>query len=167
MGIDGHQALALQLPQSFAHRNPAQSELRRQLVLAQRLAALEHAAHNGVAQHVRDHARRRAPAADGLGIELADTHGGIIYWIQCLSKDLSVAVSNAMWRDARTYPRDFAAMGIGPYVDAVVSSVEIGFRKPHRAMFEAALAVAHRPPQHCVMIGNSEQSDIQPALALG
>jgi hypothetical protein len=68
MEIDGHQALALQLPQRFAHRYPAQAELRCQLGLAQRSAALERAAHNGVTQHVRDHARRRAPAADGLSI---------------------------------------------------------------------------------------------------
>src|ERR671938_2178498 len=102
MGIDGHQALALELPQGFAHRNSAQAELRGQLILAQRLAALEHAAHNGVAQHIRDHARRRAPAADSLGIELTDTHGGIIYWIQCLSKDLPGASGSGadvpVWR---------------------------------------------------------------------
>jgi beta-phosphoglucomutase-like phosphatase (HAD superfamily) len=55
---------------------------------------------------------------------------------------------------------------VGPYVDAVVSSVDVGCRKLPRAMFEAALAAAHRPPQHRVMIGNSEQS-VQLALALG
>ncbi len=78
-----------------------------------------------------------------------------------------VAVSNATWRDSAAYRRTFVDLNIEHYVDAVVSSVEVGFYKPHRAMFEAALAAAHCRPQHCVMIGDSEVKDVQPALALG
>jgi len=78
-----------------------------------------------------------------------------------------VAVSNATFRDRHAYRRDFDAVGIGPYVDDVVSSVDVGFRKPHRAIFDAALAPAGCPPDHYAMIGNSKLKDIQPALALG
>ena len=44
---------------------------------------------------------------------------------------------------------------------------DVGFRKPHRAMFDAALALARCPPERCAIIGNSELKDVQPALALG
>ncbi len=78
-----------------------------------------------------------------------------------------VAVSNTAWRDSDDYRNDFADMGIAEFFDTIISSVDVGFRKPHRAMFEAALAAAHCPAQQCIMIGNSEEKDIQPALALG
>lgn len=78
-----------------------------------------------------------------------------------------VAVSNATWRDSAAYRRTFVDLGIEQYFDAVVSSVEVGFYKPHRAMFDAAFAAGHCLPQHCVMIGDSEVKDVQPTLALG
>ncbi len=78
-----------------------------------------------------------------------------------------VAVSNAGWRNASAYRRDFDDLGIGRYVDAVISSVDVGFRKPHPAPFEAALAAAGCRAAQAVMIGNSAHNDVQPAVALG
>lgn len=78
-----------------------------------------------------------------------------------------IAVSNATFRDRHAYRRDFEAVGLGRYVDDVVSSVDVGFGKPHRAMLDAALGLAGCPPERCAMVGNSELKDVQPALALG
>jgi FMN phosphatase YigB (HAD superfamily) len=52
-------------------------------------------------------------------------------------------------------------------VDAFVSSVDVGFNKPHPAVFEAASAAISCPPPACVVIGNSEPNDIVPAAAVG
>jgi FMN phosphatase YigB (HAD superfamily) len=76
-------------------------------------------------------------------------------------------VSNAGVRDCDDYRRDFTDLGISGEIDAIVTSVETGYRKPHPKIFEAALVAAGCPAAHCVMIGNSERNDVAPALALG
>jgi FMN phosphatase YigB (HAD superfamily) len=78
-----------------------------------------------------------------------------------------VILSNAIWRGAREYEDDFVALGLAEYVDAVVSSVDVGYRKPHPAIFEAALTAAGCSANACVMVGNSERNDVLPAVALG
>lgn len=79
----------------------------------------------------------------------------------------SVLVSNTYLRTGDDYLEDFARFGLGSLLDGAVTSVDVGFRKPHRALFEAALRVAGSPPEACVMVGNSERDDIAPARALG
>lgn len=78
-----------------------------------------------------------------------------------------VLVSNATWRTADGYRRDFRDFGLGSYIDDVISSVDVGFRKPHRRFFDAALRAAGVPAQSCVIVGDSEAKDIAPAVALG
>jgi FMN phosphatase YigB (HAD superfamily) len=78
-----------------------------------------------------------------------------------------VVVSNAYWRSAAAYRRDFADLGVAGWIDAYVSSLDVGLRKPHRAMFDAGLAAAGVPADRCAMLGNSEYRDIVPAKALG
>jgi putative hydrolase of the HAD superfamily len=78
-----------------------------------------------------------------------------------------VIVSNAYWRDAGVYRRDLEGAGVGELIDAVVSSVDLGRRKPDPEMFRAGIAAAGCEPQECVMIGNVEEKDVVPALVLG
>src|SRR2546429_479215 len=52
-------------------------------------------------------------------------------------------------------------------LDGIGTSYDVGHRKPHPAMFERAIELAGCAPDACVMIGNSERSDVEPALALG
>jgi FMN phosphatase YigB (HAD superfamily) len=80
---------------------------------------------------------------------------------------VTVVISNAFWRSNAHYRADFEALGVGHQIDAIVSSVDTGMRKPHPAIFEAAVAEAGCPARRCTMIGNSERNDILPALALG
>ena len=78
-----------------------------------------------------------------------------------------VVLSNVQVRGAAEYWRDFADLGLADLIDGVVTSLEVGYRKPHAAMFEAALREAGCPASACVMVGDSEVKDIQPAVAIG
>lgn len=78
-----------------------------------------------------------------------------------------VIVSNVMWRNAEAHRRDFDAFGLSRFVDCYVSSLDAGWRKPHPAFFEVALARTGCPAQDCVMVGDSEANDTAPARALG
>lgn len=78
-----------------------------------------------------------------------------------------VVLSNVQVRGADEYWRDFADLGIAHLIDSVVTSLDVGFRKPHPAMFQAGLAAASCSPAECVMVGDSELKDIEPARRLG
>jgi len=79
----------------------------------------------------------------------------------------TVIVSNAYWRDAVAYRRDFDALGVGGLIDGIVSSVDLRRRKPDPAMLVAGAAAAGCAARECVMIGNVEEKDVLPALVLG
>jgi FMN phosphatase YigB (HAD superfamily) len=79
----------------------------------------------------------------------------------------SVIASNTYWRDADSYWEDFRLLGMAEHVDAIVTSVDAGHLKPHPAVFEMAMRWAGVPPGRCVVIGNREENDVAPALALG
>lgn len=78
-----------------------------------------------------------------------------------------VLVSNVSVRDAELYADDLAALGWLGHVDGCITSIDVRCRKPGAAIFEAALAAAHAPAEACLMIGDSERNDIEPARALG
>ena len=79
----------------------------------------------------------------------------------------SVIASNTYWRDADSYWEDFRVLGMADHVDAIVTSVDAGHLKPHPAVFEMAMRAGGAPAERCVVIGNKEANDIEPALALG
>src|SRR5713101_7810178 len=79
----------------------------------------------------------------------------------------TVIASNTYWRDADSYWDDFRLLGLAEHIDAIFTSVDAGYLKPHPAVFEMAMRWAGSPPDRCVVIGNKEDNDILPALALG
>jgi HAD superfamily hydrolase (TIGR01509 family) len=79
----------------------------------------------------------------------------------------TVIASNTYWRDAESYWDDFRLLGMAEHVDAIVTSVDAGHLKPHPAVFELAMKAGGAPAERCVVIGNKETNDIEPALALG
>lgn len=79
----------------------------------------------------------------------------------------SVVLSNSYWRSNAAYRRDFQDLGVDAEVDAYLSSLDVGFRKPHPAMFEAGLRAAGVEADRCAMVGNSEDKDVRPARAIG
>jgi HAD superfamily hydrolase (TIGR01509 family) len=79
----------------------------------------------------------------------------------------TIIASNTYWRDAESYWDDFRLLGLAELIDAIVTSVDAGHLKPHPAVFEMAMRIARVPAGRCVVIGNREENDIEPALALG
>ena len=79
----------------------------------------------------------------------------------------TVIASNTYWRDADSYWDDFRMLGVAEFVDDIVTSVDAGRLKPHPAVFEMAMSRAGTRPERCLVIGNSEENDVVPALALG
>ncbi len=60
-----------------------------------------------------------------------------------------------------------ATLGLAPLLDAVVTSAQVGARKPARAIFEHALAIAGAAPQRAIHVGDSVEEDIAGARAAG
>lgn len=79
----------------------------------------------------------------------------------------TVIASNTYWRDAGSYWEDFRLLGMAEHIDGIVTSVDAGHLKPHPAVFELAMQWAQAPPERCVVIGNREENDIEPAIRLG
>jgi putative hydrolase of the HAD superfamily len=64
-------------------------------------------------------------------------------------------------------PRVLAEAGLGPLLDAVVSSAEVGAAKPAPAVFEAAIAAAGVGPGEALHVGDSIANDVEGARAAG
>jgi FMN phosphatase YigB (HAD superfamily) len=64
-----------------------------------------------------------------------------------------VIASNAIWRTEADYWADFRSFELAGLIDAVVSSVDIRWRKPSKGFFDITLQRAGVPPEGCVMIG--------------
>src|SRR5207247_9710029 len=62
-----------------------------------------------------------------------------------------VLVSNTLWSAAEDMAADLPALGLDGLVDGVVTSHTVGYRKPHRAIFERALAIARVAPRTAAM----------------
>ena len=64
-------------------------------------------------------------------------------------------------------PRVLDGAGLGGLLDGVVSSAMVGARKPDRALFEAALALAGCSADEAVHVGDSLEHDVRGARAAG
>ena len=78
-----------------------------------------------------------------------------------------VITSNAIWRNEADYWSDFRSFGLDGLIDAVVSSVDVCWRKPSDRFYDIALQQAGVPAEDCLMVGNSESLDVAPAKARG
>jgi HAD superfamily hydrolase (TIGR01549 family) len=76
-------------------------------------------------------------------------------------------VSNALDPPALLH-RDLAEFGVAERLDVAVFSSEVGFRKPHRAIFERALELLGGiDPERTLMVGDRRREDVGGAAALG
>lgn len=76
----------------------------------------------------------------------------------------SVIVSNHIWE----LPALCSALGLDPLIDAVITSARVGYRKPHPAIFEAALACAPGvDPARVLFVGDSLAPDVEGPRAAG
>jgi putative hydrolase of the HAD superfamily len=58
-------------------------------------------------------------------------------------------------------------VGLAGHVDGVVTSAQVGVRKPDRAIFDQALALAGARPEEAVHVGDSVAEDVDGARAAG
>jgi putative hydrolase of the HAD superfamily len=58
-------------------------------------------------------------------------------------------------------------MGIGPRLDAAVFSSEVGKRKPHPAIYDAALSDLGVAPERALFVGDRLIEDVQGPAELG
>lgn len=63
--------------------------------------------------------------------------------------------------------RKIQRLGIGPYIDVLVTSEEAGREKPDRAMFGLVFQKLGLHPWEAVMVGDDRKKDMEGALAAG
>jgi putative hydrolase of the HAD superfamily len=73
----------------------------------------------------------------------------------------NVSVPGALMR------RTLAALGVAPYLDAAVFSSEVGVRKPHPRIYQAALAALSVAPAEALFVGDRVREDLVGPRALG
>jgi len=113
-----------------------------------------------------DELRRVAVVRGSVSGELAPGARDALVW--CREHRLrTVLVSNTLWSASEDFLSDLGALGLEGLVDGVVTSHSAGFRKPHRAIFEAALAIAGVQARDAVMVGDEPYQDVFGAQQLG
>lgn len=75
-------------------------------------------------------------------------------------------VSNRPWASILFRP-ELDALGLGAYLEVVVSSTDVGFRKPHPLIFETALRALQVEASEALMVGESLANDVAGAEACG
>jgi len=58
-------------------------------------------------------------------------------------------------------------LGIRDRLDPVIASYEVGFEKPDRRIFEAAVAASGVAPERSLLIGDEPVMDVEGAIAIG
>jgi putative hydrolase of the HAD superfamily len=76
------------------------------------------------------------------------------------------AVSNT-YQSSRSLEQSLTKHGLMRYIDALVVSSEVGWQKPHPAIFQEALRRLGVEAQETVFVGDSVWADIKGAQALG
>lgn len=75
----------------------------------------------------------------------------------------SLIVSNHVWR----LPEIIRGLGASARFEGVITSARAGIRKPHPAIFEAALRLAATPVDETIYVGDSYKHDVEGARSVG
>lgn len=94
--------------------------------------------------------------------ELYDDVGPVLRALA--ARELTLGVISNSHRSLDAFREHFALGGI---ITAAISSAQHGFMKPHRSIFERALAEARVAAREAVMVGDSLKADVEGALAAG
>lgn len=78
-----------------------------------------------------------------------------------------LAVVTARPVSAAIVARELREQGLPDVFAAIVTSGDVGYRKPHPLVFEEALQQLYLQPEHAVVFGDSCECDIVPAASLG
>jgi putative hydrolase of the HAD superfamily len=104
-------------------------------------------------------------AAWGSALQLADTTHALLESLRDEGLKLGL-VSNAI-DPPQLLHRDLERLGVAERLDVAVFSSEVGWRKPHPAIFERALDVLGVAPAAALFVGDKLATDIAGASALG
>jgi FMN phosphatase YigB (HAD superfamily) len=86
----------------------------------------------------------------------------------CKLKGLTVVlVTNTLSRGDDEVWEDWRRFGLADAIDGVASSHSVGWQKPHRAIYDRALAIAGARPEEAFMVGDRLDADIAGAKRLG
>ena len=91
---------------------------------------------------------------------------GVVELLDRLAADHRLAVVTNT-HDPELVPEHLAAMGMDRHVDRVITSVEIGWRKPHPAIFAAAVEALDATPEECTFVGDTKSADYDGPRAAG
>jgi putative hydrolase of the HAD superfamily len=80
---------------------------------------------------------------------------------------LKTGVVTNRWLYGMRVLEDLAYFGLDDLIDVLVSSEEVGFRKPHPLIFQIAMERLAVQPDETVMVGDSYEADILGARAAG
>lgn len=75
-------------------------------------------------------------------------------------------VSNAAYQ-ARLMRAQIDALGLAPYLDATTFSSEVGWRKPHPAIYQDALSKLGVPPEAALFVGDRIREDVEGPQRVG
>jgi putative hydrolase of the HAD superfamily len=101
----------------------------------------------------------------GAALQVASTTHALLESLRDRGLKLGL-VSNAIDPPGLLH-RDLERLGIAERLDFAVFSSEVGWRKPHRAIFERALGALDVPPEHVLFVGDKLSTDVAGASALG
>jgi putative hydrolase of the HAD superfamily len=101
----------------------------------------------------------------GGALQLADTTHALLESLRDRGLKLGL-VSNAI-DPPQLLHRDLERLGIAERLDVAVFSSEVGWRKPHHAIFERALEALGVVPAAVLFVGDKLATDIAGAAALG
>ena len=86
----------------------------------------------------------------------------------CKAQGLRVIlVTNTLSRGDDEVWEDWRRFGLADAIDGVASSHTVGWQKPHRAIYDRALELAHARPDEAVMVGDRLDADIFGAKRIG
>lgn len=80
---------------------------------------------------------------------------------------LAIAVVSNRMAGPGMLRADVTGFGINDHVDVIVCSADVGYRKPHRIIFQRALQALSQRPADVVMVGDNFENDVRGAKALG
>ncbi len=97
------------------------------------------------------------------------SHNGILLkgakkFLESISSYDKALVTNGISRIQRARIKD---TGLDKYFNKIFISDEIGYRKPQKELFDYVLKDINKNKEDCIMIGDSEKSDIRGAINAG
>jgi putative hydrolase of the HAD superfamily len=111
------------------------------------------------------HCSRRFFDAAVSGQRLYDDARAILASLRVRGYAVGVVTNSIFSSDlTRTH---LGRLGIAGYVDAIVTSADVGFGKPHPAPYHRALAGLRLHPLEAIFVGDRSETDVAGAIAAG